>query len=86
MIPSPKQKDESQTAYAIRIVREEEREACAAIFDRDDWPVGNGDLRAAAISPRVAALAIRNRKLQDAATYPPFKAIQMSYTVVGDAE
>lgn len=38
-----------------------EREACAKIFDRDDWPTGDGHLLAAAIPPRVAAAAIRSR-------------------------
>ncbi len=33
MTASPKRDDESQDAYVIRLIREEERERCAAIAD-----------------------------------------------------
>lgn len=62
MKPSPKRDDETQDAYVIRLIREEEREACAVIFDRDDWPTGRGDLKAMTIKPREVAATIRNRK------------------------
>ena len=45
----------------MEAVAADEREACAKIFDRDDWPTGDGHLLAAAIPPRVAAAAIRSR-------------------------
>jgi hypothetical protein len=41
--------------------RAAENEACAKIFDRDNWPTGHGDLMAASISPREVAAAIRAR-------------------------
>ena len=46
---------EALIRQAIAATREED----ARIFDRDNWPTGDGDIMAMAISPREAAAAIR---------------------------
>ncbi len=59
---SPKRNDETQDAYVIRLIREEEREACAVIADTIDKQdeIDNGIAMTGAAGQ--VASAIRDRK------------------------